>query len=167
MNIIFQMNFSLLYKIVASLAENVKKMDLVGANNKENALSKCIIAIKKPQISLLDNYLAESIHIEQIESPYPNETILVNEDDEPIDPSYAMDYIVDIMNLLYTLEKKYPIHSSYLANSPSATAAMATIANGSAVRTWKLSVKHRIIVVGWLIQLFYARFHLSQDALHR
>jgi len=43
---------------------------------------------------------------------------------------------------------------------------MATMANGSATRPWKLTTKHRTIVVGWIIQLFYARFHLSQDAMH-
>jgi hypothetical protein len=92
--------------------------------------------------------------IEQIE-PY--------EVSEPIDPSYAMDYINDIMNLLYSLEKKYPIKSSFLTNSSSI---ITTIANASAIRPWKLTVKHRIILVGWIIQLFYARFHLSQDAMH-
>ncbi|CAF4569612.1 unnamed protein product, partial [Rotaria magnacalcarata] len=79
-------------------------LDLVESHNKENYLSE---SPKKP-ISLLNQYLAEHLHIEQIELPYVNST-LNDEDDEPIDPLYAMDYIVDIMNLLYTLEAKYPI----------------------------------------------------------
>ncbi|CAF2809170.1 unnamed protein product [Rotaria sp. Silwood2] len=149
--------------IVASLTENVKKIDLIESNNKENCSSKCLTTYKKDSIPLLNNYLAEQINIEQIELPYTNESSTLDEDYEPIDPSYAMDYIVDIMNLLYTLEKKYPIHSSFLTN-PSST--IITIANGSAIRPWKLTAKHRLIVVGWIIQLFYARFHLSQDAMH-
>jgi hypothetical protein len=142
--------------IVASLTENVKKMDLIESDNKENCSSKYPTIYKKISIPLIDNYLAEEIIIEQIENSK-------SEDDELIDPSYAMEYIGDIMNLLYTLEKKYPIKSSYLINSSSI---ITTIANGSAIRPWKLTAKHRIIVVGWIIQLFYARFHLSQDAMH-
>ncbi|CAF1533836.1 unnamed protein product [Rotaria magnacalcarata] len=144
--------------IVASLTENVKKLDLVESHNKENYLSE---SPKKP-ISLLNQYLAEHLHIEQIELPYVNST-LNDEDDEPIDPLYAMDYIVDIMNLLYTLEAKYPIQSSFLTNP---SLAITTIANGSAIRSWKLTAKHRIVVVGWIIQLFYARFQLTQDSMH-
>ncbi|CAF4434453.1 unnamed protein product, partial [Rotaria magnacalcarata] len=51
--------------IVASLTENVKKLDLVESHNKENYLSE---SPKKP-ISLLNQYLAEHLHIEQIELP--------------------------------------------------------------------------------------------------
>jgi hypothetical protein len=140
-------------------------MDLIGSDNKENCSSKRPTTIcKKASIPLLDNYLAEQITIEQIEPLSINENSKSQDnDDEPIDPSYAMDYISDIMNLLYTLEKKYPIQSSFLTNSSSI---ITTIANGSAIRSWKLTAKHRIIVVGWIIQLFYARFHLSQDAMH-
>ncbi|CAF1353514.1 unnamed protein product [Adineta ricciae] len=149
--------------IVASLTENVKKMDLIGSDNKENCSAKPTVALRqKTHNLLLDNYLAEQIHIEQIEPPYVNEA--GNDgDDEPIDPSYAIDYISDIMNLLYTLEKKYPVRSSFLTNP---SLGIITIANGSAIRSWKLTAKHRLIVVGWIIQLFYSRFHLSQDALH-
>lgn len=113
----------------------------------------------------MDQYLAADLHIEQVEPAYTSEYVLPTEDseDEPIDPTYAMDYIAEIMNLLYTLERKYTIHSSFLTN-PSLT--MSTMANGSAIRPWKLTGKHRTIVVGWIIQLFYTRFHLSQDALH-
>ena len=93
----------------------------------------------------------------------PTEPTEPDGDDEPIDPSYAIDYISDIMNLLYTLEKKYPVRSSFLTNP---SLGITTIANGSAIRSWKLTAKHRLIVVGWIIQLFYSRFHLSQDALH-
>ncbi|CAF0791948.1 unnamed protein product [Rotaria sp. Silwood1] len=150
--------------IVASLTENVKKMDPIETNNKENCSSKHLITYKKDPIPLLNHYLVEQINIEQIELPYTNESSMLTDDDEPIDPSYAMDYIVDIMNLLYTIEKKYPIHSSFISN-PSLN--IITIANGSASRSsWKLTAKHRLIVVGWIIQLFYARFHLSQDAMH-
>ncbi|UJR15913.1 hypothetical protein I4U23_002834 [Adineta vaga] len=153
--------------IVASLTENVKKMDLIGSDNKENCSAKSMLPlpIRQKTVNLvLDNYLAEPINIEQIEPPYTNEISKPdNDDDDPIDPSYAMDYIIDIMNLLYTLEKKHPLCSSFLTN-PSLT--ITTIANGSAIRSWKLTAKHRLIVVGWIIQLFYSRFHLSQDALH-
>jgi len=137
-------------------------MDLIGSDNKENcSLKQTTATRKKIPTVVLDNYLAEPINIEQIEPPYVNETTTSTEDDDPVDPLYALDYITDIMNLLYTLEKKYPIQSSFLTN-PSLT----TIANGSAIRSWKLATKHRTIVVGWIIQLFYSRFHLSQDAMH-
>ncbi|CAF0876066.1 unnamed protein product [Rotaria sordida] len=149
--------------IVASLTENVKKIDLMESNNKENYSSKYLTTYRKDPIPLLNNYLAEQIDIEQIELPYKNEISILDEDNEPIDPSYAMDYIVDIMNLLYTLEKKYSIHSSFLTN-PSST--IITNLNGNAIRPWKFTAKHRLIVVGWIIQLFYTRFHLSQDAMH-
>lgn len=132
-------------------------MDLTESHNKENYS----LETAKDPIPLLDAYLAEPITIEQIELPYENSTY--NDDEDPIDPSYAMDFIVDIMNLLYTLEKKYPIQSSFLTNP---ALGITTTDNGSAIRPWRLTAKHRIILVGWLIQLFYARFHLSQDALH-
>jgi len=138
------------------LTENVKKMDLVGSENKENTSAKHPIISKKPSISFFN---VEQITIEQIEA-----LATKSDDEELIDPSYAMDYISDIMNLLYTLEKKYPIQSSFLSNPSSG---IVTVANGSAaIRPWKLTAKHRTIVVGWIIQLFYARFHLSQDAMH-
>ncbi|CAF0861275.1 unnamed protein product [Adineta steineri] len=157
--------------IVASLTENVKRIDLVGSDNKENCSAKHTTTTattrKKILPLLLDNYLAEQINIEEIEPPYTNENSSLktndNDDDEAIDPSYAMDYIADIMNLLYTLEKKHPIQSTFLTNP---TLPITTLANGSAIRSWKLTVKHRLIVVGWVIQLFYSRFHLSQDAMH-
>ena len=98
--------------------------------------------------------------IEQIEPPYQTEISSLDDEYRSIDPSYAMDYITDIMNLLYTLEKKYPIQSSFLINSSS------LIIDLSTRHTWKLTSKHRTIVIGWIIQLFYGRFHLSQDALH-
>lgn len=146
--------------IVASLTENVKKMDLIGTDNKENCSVKHpTIANKKPSISF---HLSEPITLEQIE-PISSIDSSKSDDEELIDPSYAMDYISDIMNLLYTLEKKYPIQSSFLTNIPTG---IITVANGSAIRPWKLTAKHRTIVVGWIIQLFYARFHLSQDAMH-
>jgi hypothetical protein len=138
-------------------------MGLIGSDNKENCSIKHPTIARKPSIPLLNAYLAEQISIEQIE-PFSNSENSKSEDDELIDPSYAMDYISDIMNLLYTLEKKYPIQSSFLTN-PSASEII-TVANGSAIRPWKLTTKHRTIVVGWIIQLFYARFHLSQDAMH-
>lgn len=176
--------------IVASLTENVKRMDLVeqpkcknliNNDNKENRSSKrptTNVVRKKPiqiPIQVLDKYTAEEITIEIIEQALSNDDLQLDDDDddEPIDPTYAMDYVADIMNLLYALEKKYPIQSTFLVNSSSTTAtssfpltAMATMANGSATRPWKLTTKHRSIVVGWIIQLFYARFHLSQDAMH-
>lgn len=180
--------------IVASLTENVKKMDLVeqpiktktflSNDNKENRQSKrpntttTSTIRKKPiqiQVQLLDKYAAEDITIEIIEQALTNEDLHGgggddDDDDEPIDPTYAMDYVADIMNLLYTLEKKYPIQSTFLTNPTSSSSfpltTMATMANGSATRPWKLTTKHRTIVVGWIIQLFYARFHLSQDAMH-
>lgn len=144
-------------KIVASLTENVKKMDLIGSENKENRSVKH--PTKKPSVSL---HPSEPIVMEQIE-PISSTDSSKSEDEELIDPSYAMDYISDIMNLLYTLEKKYSIQSSFLTNIPTG---IITVANGSAIRPWKLTAKHRTIVVGWIIQLFYARFHLSQDAMH-
>jgi hypothetical protein len=175
-------------KIVASLTENVKKMDLVeqpksktfmNNDNKENRPSKrptiTSTIRKKPvqiPIQFLDKYAAEQIDIEIIEPPLTIDDLTADEDDEPIDPTYAMDYVADIMNLLYTLEKKYPIQGSFVTYSSSTTTTsfplttMATMANGSATRPWKLTTKHRTIVVGWIIQLFYARFHLSQDAMH-
>jgi hypothetical protein len=138
-------------------------MGLIGSDNKENCSSKYPPTIcKKVSIPLLDTYLAEQMIMEQIEPLSTNENSK-SEDDELIDPSYAMDYIADIMNLLYTLEKKYPIQSSFLTNSSSV---ITTMANGSAIKPWKLTAKHRLIVVGWIIQLFYTRFHLSQDAMH-
>ena len=139
-------------------------------NNKENCSSKRSIPIsRKPQPKpAVDQFINEEIHVEQVEPIDPTTQFLPIDDqedslDEPIDPTYAMDYIAEIMNLLYTLEKKYPIQSSFLT-SPSLS--MTTIANGSAIRPWKLTGKHRTIVVGWLVQLFYTRFHLSQDSLH-
>lgn len=157
--------------IVASLTENVKKMDLLGSENKENCATSRPFATRLKQstsVTVLDKYLAEQITIEQVEPPYATDTAATdnnnnNDDDEPIDPSYAMDYITDIMNLLYTLEKKYSVRSSFLTNP---SLAITTLANGSAIRSWKLTAKHRLIVVGWIIQLFYSRFHLSQDAMH-
>lgn len=152
--------------IVASLTENVKRIDLGGktnSDNKENSTSKLPIAVlRKSQNSTF----IENFQIEPIEFHYSNEfssDVEQSTDDELIDPSYAMDYIVDIMNLLYAMEKKLKIRDSYLSNS---TTSMTTMPNGSAARPWKLTGKHRTIVVGWMIQLFYARFHLSQDALH-
>jgi hypothetical protein len=159
-------------KIVASLTENVKKMDLIektkiANDNKENCPVKRTATRKKViqiPIQCLDDYLAEQIDTEQIEPPYTNEnSTSEDDDDEPIDPTYAMDYVADIMNLLYTLEKKYSIQLSFLNHSSST---ISTMANGSAIRPWKLTAKHRTIVVGWIIQLFYTRFHLSQDAMH-
>ncbi|CAF0916968.1 unnamed protein product [Rotaria sp. Silwood1] len=179
--------------IVASLTENVKKMDiveqpknknLINNENKENRPSKRPITTtnairKKPiqiPVQILDKYTAEEIAIEIIEQALTNDDLHIDDDDEPIDPTYAMDYVADIMNLLYALEKKYPIQSTFLTNPSSSTTTttsssfplttMATMANGSATRSWKLTTKHRTIVVGWIIQLFYARFHLSQDAMH-
>jgi hypothetical protein len=149
-------------------------------DNKENRQSKhptTTNPIRKKTIQipiqLLDKYAAEELTIEIIEQALTNDDLQTDEDDEPIDPTYAMDYVADIMNLLYTLEKKYPIQSTFLTNPSSTTTTtsfplttMATMANGSATRPWKLTTKHRTIVVGWIIQLFYARFHLSQDAMH-
>ncbi|CAF1146642.1 unnamed protein product [Rotaria sordida] len=177
--------------IVASLTENVKKMDiveqpknknLINNDNKENRQSKRPITTttnvirKKPiqiPIQVLDKYTAEEIIIEIIEQALTNDDLHIDDDDEPIDPTYAMDYVADIMNLLYALEKKYSIQITFLTNPPSTTTTssfplttMATMANGSATKPWKLTTKHRTIVVGWIIQLFYARFHLSQDAMH-
>ncbi|CAF0927320.1 unnamed protein product [Adineta steineri] len=175
--------------IVASLTENVKKMDLVeqpktknyiNNDNKENRSSKrptlTSATRKKPiqiPIQILDNYAAEEFIIEIIEQALTNDDLQLDEDDEPIDPTYAMDYVADIMNLLYALEKKYPLQSTFLTNPSSSSTTtsfplttMATMANGSATRPWKLTTKHRTILVGWIIQLFYARFHLSQDAMH-
>lgn len=162
------------------IVEQPKLKHTINSDNKENRASKRPTTIptnilrKKPvqiPIQVLDKYTAEEITIEIIESALSNEELHNDEDDEPIDPTYAMDYIADIMNLLYTLEKKYPIQSTFLINSSSTASSfpfttMATMANGSATRPWKLTNKHRTIVVGWIIQLFYARFHLSQDALH-
>lgn len=114
-------------------------------------------------------FTVEHINIEIIEPPLDDDACTVDDDDEPIDPTYAMDYIADIMNLLYTLEKKYPLQPTFLSTATSSTyplTTMATMANGSATRPWKLTTKHRTILVGWILQLFYARFHLSQDALH-
>lgn len=162
---------------MASLTENVKKIELdpkpttaTTTNNKENCSSKRSIPItrNKQQKPPVDQFFNEEIQVEQVEPADPNVHFLPIDDqeeslEEPIDPTYAMDYITEIMNLLYTLEKKYPIESSFLTSS---ALTMTTIANGSAIRPWKLTGKHRTIVVGWLIQLFYTRFHLSQDALH-
>lgn len=134
-----------------------------------NPIRKKIIQIP---VQLLDKYAAEELTIEIIEQALTNDDLHPDdEDDEPIDPTYAMDYVADIMNLLYTLEKRYPIQSTFLTTATSSSASlplttMATMANGSATRPWKLTTKHRTIVVGWIIQLFYARFHLSQDAMH-
>lgn len=167
--------------IVASLTENVKKMDIVEEpkiknDNKENRPSRRPTTtttysnlLRKKPVQLLDKYAAEDLTIEIIEQALTNEEIQGDDDDEPIDPTYAMDYVADIMNLLYTLEKKYPIQSTFLTTASSSSyplTTMATMANGSATRPWKLTTKHRTIVVGWIIQLFYARFHLSQDAMH-
>jgi hypothetical protein len=165
----------------------VKKMDLIeqpknknwtNNDNKENRQSKRSTTIhamrKKPvqiPVQLLDKYAAEEFIIEIIEQALTDDELSTDDDDEPIDPTYAMDYVADIMNLLYTLEKKFPIQTTFLTNPTSTTTSfplttMATMANGSATRPWKLTTKHRTIVVGWIIQLFYARFHLSQDAMH-
>ena len=109
--------------------------------------------VRKSSIPKIDHY-----PVEQIEPPYTNE---LYENEEPIDPLYAMDYITDIMNLLYALEKRSPIRSSFLTNS------LSTMVNGGALRAWKLAAKHRTIVVGWVLHLCYAKFHLSQDTMHR
>lgn len=146
-------------------------------DNKENRPSKRPTMIassnilrKKPATAPpLEFFSVEQITIEIIEPPLTDDGPPTDEDDEPIDPTYAMDYIADIMNLLYTLEKKYPLQSTFLINAPASSfplTSMATMANGSATRPWKLTTKHRTILVGWIIQLFYARFHLSQDAMH-
>jgi hypothetical protein len=161
------------------LVEQPKNKNFNNNDNKENRSSKRPTTTntirKKPiqiPIQLLDKYAAEELTIEIIEQALTNDDLQTDEDDEPIDPTYAMDYVADIMNLLYTLEKRYPIQSTFLTNSSSLSitsfplTTMATMANGSATRPWKLTTKHRTIVVGWIIQLFYARFHLSQDAMH-
>jgi hypothetical protein len=161
------------------LIEQPKSKHFLNNDNKENRSSKRPTTTntirKKPiqiPIQLLDKYAAEDLTIEIIEQALTNDDLQNDEDDEPIDPTYAMDYVADIMNLLYTLEKKYPIQSTFLTNASTTTTSsfplttMATMANGSATRPWKLTTKHRTIVVGWIIQLFYARFHLSQDAMH-
>jgi hypothetical protein len=163
------------------LVEQPKMKNFSYNDNKENRQSKrptaATTTIRKKvvqiPIQLLDKYAAEEMSIEIIEQALTNDDLQTDEDDEPIDPTYAMDYVADIMNLLYTLEKKYPIQSTFLTNPSSTTTTntfplttMATMANGSATRPWKLTTKHRTIVVGWIIQLFYARFHLSQDAMH-
>lgn len=139
-------------------------------NNKENCSSKRSIPVPRSKQTKppADQFINEEIQVEQIEPVDPNTQYSPIDDqedslDEPIDPTYAMDYIAEIMNLLYTLEKKYPIQCSFLTSQ---SLSMTTIANGSAIRPWKLTGKHRTIVVGWLVQLFYTRFHLSQDALH-
>jgi hypothetical protein len=179
-------------QIVASLTENVKKLDLVeqtktktsiNNDNKENRplkrsttgmltntnfLRKKNIAVTTVQTPV-NIYTNDKIDIIIIEPSLTDDGPPTDEDDEPIDPTYAMDYIADIMNLLYALEKKYPIQSVFLATVTSNAfplTTMATMANGSATRPWKLTTKHRTILVGWIIQLFYARFHLSQDAMH-
>jgi len=167
------------------LIEQPKTKNFLNNDNKENCSSKRLTTtttttttntLRKKTIQipiqLLDKYAAEDLTIEIIEQALTNDDLQTDEDDEPIDPTYAMDYVADIMNLLYTLEKRYPIQSTFLTNSSSLTitsfplTTMATMANGSATRPWKLTTKHRTIVVGWIIQLFYARFHLSQDAMH-
>ena len=181
--------FSVTFKIVASLTENVKKMDLVeqprnklsGSNdNKENRSSKrpatatstTNLLRKKPVANAsqpVEIFTVEHIAIEIVEPQINDDGPATDDDDEPIDPTYAMDYIADIMNLLYTLEKKYPLQPTFLSTATSSSfplTTMATLANGSATRPWKLTTKHRTILVGWILQLFYARFHLSQDALH-
>ncbi|CAF0832975.1 unnamed protein product [Didymodactylos carnosus] len=66
---------------------------------------------------------------------------------------YVMNYIRDIMNLLYALELYYPISNAYLRTSTES-------------KTWKITFKHRTTLVEWLIQSFYCRFRLSQDSLH-
>lgn len=162
--------------IVASLTENVKKMDLVEEpkiknDNKENRPTRTFTnLLRKKPVQLPEKFATEEFTIEIIEEALTNEEIHGDDDDdEPIDPTYAMDYVADIMNLLYTLERKYPIQSTFLTTTTTTThplTTMATMANGSATRPWKLTTKHRTIVVGWIIQLFYARFHLSQDAMH-
>lgn len=161
-----------------NLVEQTKNKLLLNNDNKENRASKRPIVSnnirKKPiqiPIQVLDKYAAEELIIEIIEQALTNDDLQPDDDDEPIDPTYAMDYVADIMNLLYTLEKRYPIQPTFLSNPTSSAASfplttMATMANGSATRPWKLTTKHRTIVVGWIIQLFYARFHLSQDAMH-
>ena len=160
------------------LVEQPKSKTGLNNDNKENRASKRPIVnnpIRKKviqiPIQLLDKYAAEELTIELIEQALTNDELNPDEDDEPVDPTYAMDYVADIMNLLYTLEKRYPIQSTFLTNATSSSTSlpltsMATMANGSATRPWKLTTKHRTIVVGWIIQLFYARFHLSQDAMH-
>ncbi len=160
------------------LIEQPKNKNWTNNDNKENRQSKRSTTIhamrKKPvqiPVQLLDKYAAEEFIIEIIEQALTDDELSTDDDDEPIDPTYAMDYVADIMNLLYTLEKKFPIQTTFLTNPTSTTTSfplttMATMANGSATRPWKLTTKHRTIVVGWIIQLFYARFHLSQDAMH-
>jgi hypothetical protein len=160
------------------LIEQPKNKNWTNNDNKENRQSKRPTTIhamrKKPiqiPVQLLDKYAAEEFIIEIIEQALTDDELSTDDDDEPIDPTYAMDYVADIMNLLYTLEKKFPIQTTFLTNPTSTTTSfplttMATMANGSATRPWKLTTKHRTIVVGWIIQLFYARFHLSQDAMH-
>ncbi|CAF4622083.1 unnamed protein product, partial [Didymodactylos carnosus] len=68
---------------------------------------------------------------------------------------YVMNYVRDIMNLLYALESYYPIDNSYLQ-----------VTSTIAAKAWKVTLKHRTTLVEWLIQLFYCRFHLAQDSLH-
>ena len=77
---------------------------------------------RKQQKPSVDQFINEEIHVEQIEPADPNTHILPIDDqeeslDEPIDPTYAMDYISEIMNLLYTLEKEISdsIIISYIA----------------------------------------------------
>ena len=168
-------------QIVASLTENVKKMDLLEQpknDNKENRASKrptsTNVVLRKKNANAaagqpVEIFASELLSIELIEPPLNDESPATDDDGELIDPTYAMDYIAEIMNLLYALEKKYPLQSNFLSNPTSTThplTSMATMANGSATRPWKLTTKHRTVLVGWIIQLFYARFHLSQDALH-
>ena len=165
------------------LVEQPKIRPFANTDNKENRSSKrppaASVFRKKPTqiaVQIIDTFTMEPFDVEVIEPPLTDDgpPTAAADDDEPIDPTYAMDYVADIMNLLYTLEKRYPLKSSFLSNAPPSSsigssfvlANMATLANGSATRPWKLTTKHRTTLVGWIIQLFYARFHLSQDAMH-
>ncbi|CAF0960096.1 unnamed protein product, partial [Didymodactylos carnosus] len=161
--------------IVSSLTETVKNLE-IAVDNQENkppeqrrALKQRVIPSSKLKAMIMEEeastasiIIIKQLKIVIIEPPSTSDNDFndeLDEDEYRINGEiYVMNYIRDIMNLLYALESHYQIDNSYLQ----VTSTRTTIPS----KTWKMTLKHRTILVEWLIQLFYCRFHLSQDSLH-
>ncbi|CAF1513427.1 unnamed protein product, partial [Didymodactylos carnosus] len=167
--------------IVSSLTETVKNLE-IAVDNQENKPPKRKRSLFYPSLTghrtlprtvpslhrrtIQPPTMIPPVHKElkivAIELPSTSDNDFndeLDEDEHRINGEiYVMNYIRDIMNLLYALESHYQIDNSYLQ----VTSTRTTIPS----KIWKMALKHRTILVEWLIQLFYCRFHLSQDSLH-
>ncbi|CAF1230571.1 unnamed protein product [Didymodactylos carnosus] len=137
--------------IVSSLTENVKKLE-IAAKDQENK-PPTEEKYKKKQ-SLFTSSSARSTTLLHLLLPLPMNKQLeiltikppsdskekdeLDEDEQVVyGEIYVMNYIRDIMNLLYALELYYPVSNAYLRTSTES-------------KTWKITFKHRTTLVEYL-----------------